>query len=212
MKKAIVLLSGGLDSSTVLYYALDRGYSCRCLVFDYGQRHGREIKSAVSVARAAKCPYEIVKIRFPWKAGSLLDKKLKIPSRGRAAGLPTTYVPGRNTIFVSFALSLAESSGAGTVFIGANAVDYSGYPDCRPGYYRALNGVLRELGTGVRISTPLVDKTKEDIVRLAARLKVPLKFTWSCYKGGSRPCGICDSCRFRAKGFEAAGLEDPSIK
>jgi 7-cyano-7-deazaguanine synthase len=212
MKKAVVLLSGGLDSSTVLFHALKKGYDCRCLIFDYGQRHKREIRSAAGVARAAKCPYRTIKITLPWKTSSLLDKNIKIPLKLKKSGLPTTYVPGRNTIFISFALSFAEAIKAETVFIGANAVDYSGYPDCRPGYYKALNKVLGELGTGVRIETPLIKKTKSDIVKMAGKLKVPLNLTWSCYKGGKKPCGECDSCRFRAKGFREAGLQDPSLK
>ena len=214
MKKAVVLLSGGLDSSTVLYFAKRKGYSCSCLIFDYGQRHRKEIRSAVRIARLAKCPYKVVKINLPWRAGSLLDKNLKVPSRSLPAShfiLPSTYVPGRNTIFISFALSFAEAISAGTLFIGANAVDYSGYPDCRPGYYKAWNKVLAELGTGVQIQTPLIRKTKAEIAKMGVKLGVPLALTWSCYKGGEEPCGVCDSCRFRAKGFSDANLSDPAV-
>jgi 7-cyano-7-deazaguanine synthase len=215
MKKAVVLLSGGLDSSTVLYYAKQKGYFCSCLIFDYGQRHKKEIKSAVKIARSAGCPYRILRIKLPWKVGSsLLNKKLAIPLNPKPStlnSLPSTYVPGRNTIFISFALSFAEAINAGTLFIGANAVDYSGYPDCRPGYYRAWNKVLTELGTGVKIETPLIKKTKSEIAKMGMKLGVPLALTWSCYKGGRRPCGVCDSCRFRAKGFFDANLSDPVV-
>lgn len=217
MKTAVVLLSGGLDSSTVLFYAKRKGYDCHCLIFDYGQRHKKELRSAVKLARLSKSPYQILKINFPWKAGSLLDRQSKIPvfypseASAKEGRLPSTYVPGRNTIFISFALSYAEAIKAGTVFIGANAVDYSGYPDCRPGYYKAFNKVLTALGTGVKIQTPLIDLTKEAIIKLGMKLGVPYEFTWSCYKGGSKPCCVCDSCRFRAKGFIKARSVDPAL-
>src|SRR3989338_7266033 len=144
MNKAIVLLSGGLDSSTTLYHALQKGYAFHCLVFDYGQRHKKEIRSAVAVAKAAGCPYEIVRIGLPWKGSALLDKKVKVPEGRRldAKDIPVTYVPARNIIFLSFAASFAEAVGAGVIFIGANAVDYSGYPDCRPEFFKAYAGVL----------------------------------------------------------------------
>ncbi|NQT29772.1 MAG: 7-cyano-7-deazaguanine synthase, partial [Candidatus Saganbacteria bacterium] len=125
MKKAIILLSGGLDSTTTLYYALDKGYECHALIFDYGQRHSRELRSAVVVAKRAKVPYQILKIKLPWKGSSLLDKKEEIPKRKSLKGIPSTYVPARNTIFLSFALSYAEAIGADSIFIGANAIDFS---------------------------------------------------------------------------------------
>ena len=141
-KRCIVLLSGGLDSTTTLYYAKAKGYDCRALIFDYGQRHKKEIRCAVGVAKSAKVPYQIVKIKLPWKGSSLLDKASKIPANRKIGkGIPSTYVPGRNTIFLSFALSYAEAIGAKAVFIGANALDFSGYPDCRPGYYKAFQKV-----------------------------------------------------------------------
>jgi 7-cyano-7-deazaguanine synthase len=204
MKQAIVLLSGGIDSTTILYYAKNKGYKCRALIFDYGQRHKREIRSAVAVAKRAKIPYQIIKIKLPWKGSSLLDKKTKVPVH-RIIGkkIPSTYVPGRNTIFLSFAVSLSESIGADAIFIGANAVDFSGYPDCRPEYYKAFRKLIQK-GTKakrIKIMTPLIKMTKSQIIRLGLKLGAPLYLTWSCYKGGKRPCGVCDSCRLREKGF-----------
>jgi 7-cyano-7-deazaguanine synthase len=201
--KAIVLLSGGIDSTTTLYYAKSKGYKCFALIFDYGQRHKREIRSAVAVAKRAKVPYQIIKISLPWKGSSLLDKKLKLPKGKKLKGIPSTYVPARNTIFLSFALSYAEAIGAKMIFIGANAIDFSGYPDCRPDYYKAFQKVT-EKGTKARkikIMTPLINMTKAQIIRLGRKLKAPLDLTWSCYAGGSKPCGVCDSCRLRQKGF-----------
>jgi 7-cyano-7-deazaguanine synthase len=217
--KAIVLLSGGLDSATTLYYARDKGFLCECLSFDYGQRHKRELNAARSIARSAGCRHSILKISLPWKGSSLLDKSIRpaqLKGRRQSAGnIPDTYVPGRNIIFLSFALSFAEAAGAKAVFIGANAVDYSGYPDCRPSFYKAFSGVIRT-GTKcgvekkpVRIMTPLINRTKAEIVELGSRLNVPFELTWSCYAGGSNPCGRCDSCIYRSKGFIEAGMPDP---
>ena len=210
-KKAVVLLSGGLDSATTLYYALDKGYKCQALIFDYGQRHKRELRSAVAVAKGAKVPYQILKIKLPWKGSSLLDTSSPIPhtSHLRKIGenIPSTYVPARNTIFLSFALSCAEATGAQAIFIGANAIDFSGYPDCRPAYYKAFQKVI-EQGTKarkIRIITPLIKLTKEQIIRLGMKLGAPLEKTWSCYAGGKKPCGVCDSCLLRQKGFAAIG-------
>lgn len=208
-QKAIVLLSGGLDSTTTLYFA-KRKFDVRALIFDYGQRHRKEVRVAVSIAKAARVPYKIVMIELPWKGSSLLDKSSKLPS-GRAPhnigrGVPSTYVPGRNTIFLSFAVSYAEAAGAKAIFIGANAIDFSGYPDCRPAYYKAMQKAIGK-GTkagNIRIVTPLINMTKSQIIRLGRRLKAPLEKTWSCYKGGKKPCGVCDSCILRRKGFEEA--------
>ena len=150
MKKAVVLLSGGLDSATTLYIALDRGCECHCLTFDYGQRHGKEILQAGEIAGKARCDHKIIKIAFPWRGSALLDKNAELPS-GRPVGemakaIPATYVPARNTIFVSIAAAWAEILGAGAIFIGANAVDFSGYPDCRPEYFKLFERLL-EKGT-----------------------------------------------------------------
>ncbi|MBI5150718.1 MAG: 7-cyano-7-deazaguanine synthase QueC [Candidatus Omnitrophica bacterium] len=217
MNKAIVLLSGGLDSSTVLYYAKAQGFAPRCLIFDYGQRHRVELKKAAAIARQAGCPYRVVRIRLPWGGSALLDKKIGLPKRKTIdpREIPVTYVPARNIIFLSFAASFAEAVGAAAVFIGANALDYSGYPDCRPEFFRAFQRALdRGLKAGVegktiRIYAPLLRKTKAQIIKLGLKLNVPYARTWSCYSGGRRPCGTCESCLLRAKGFEEAGVRDP---
>ncbi|MFA6169474.1 MAG: 7-cyano-7-deazaguanine synthase QueC [Candidatus Margulisiibacteriota bacterium] len=207
VKKAVVLLSGGLDSTTTLYYALNKGYTCQALIFDYGQRHKRELRSAVAVAKRARVPYQILKISLPWKGSALLDASVQVPVartlKEIGKGIPSTYVPARNTIFLSFALSFAEAIGAQAIFIGANALDYSGYPDCRPDYYAAFQKVIAKgiKASRIRIKTPLINMTKAEIIKLGRKLGAPLEMTWSCYQGGSKPCGVCDSCRLRAKGF-----------
>lgn len=216
MKKAVVLLSGGLDSAVTLYSARARGFKCFCLAFDYGQRHKKEIAAARKIARQANCSLRLVKINLSWQSSSLLDKRLKVPParRYRRGGIPSTYVPARNIIFLSFALSYAEAIGAKAIFIGAHTQDYSGYPDCRPEFYRAFAKVIAT-GTKagveknkIKVLTPLIHKTKAQIIKLGARLKVPFGLTWSCYRGGKYPCGVCDSCYFRAQGFAAAGSRD----
>ena len=221
-QKAVVLLSGGLDSAVTLFYARDKGYDCKCLAFDYGQRHNREIDSARRIAEHAGAVLEVIDMPFSWKGSSLLDKKSKMPS-GRTAreikknGVPTTYVPARNTVFLSVATSHAEAIGASRVFIGAHSEDSSGYPDCRREYLEAFDKVI-SLGTraglegGLKLEFPLIDKTKRDIIRLGSKLGVPFQFTWSCYTGGTDVCGRCDSCVLRAKGFEEAGIDDPIFR
>jgi 7-cyano-7-deazaguanine synthase len=218
-KKAVILLSGGLDSSTTLYHAVFQGYDCHCLIFDYGQRHKKEIIQARAVARKAGCKSVVVKISLPWKGSALLDDKISVP-RGRALdakGIPATYVPARNIIFLSFAASYAEAIGAKTIFIGANAVDYSGYPDCRPEFIRSYQDMLERglktsvEGKSIKVVTPLIHLSKAQIVKLAVKLKVPLRLTWSCYNGGSKPCGVCDSCRLRAQGFAQAKIKDNAL-
>ena len=221
-RKAVVLLSGGLDSATALYYAKAAGFACHCLIFDYGQRHRREIDSARKIAQVAHCPFSEIKISLPWKGSSLLDSKARIPSgiaqrKNRGAVIPNTYVPGRNIIFLSFALSCAETVGASAIFIGAHAQDYSGYPDCRPEFFRAFSRVAA-CGTKaglekkkIVIRNPLISKNKAQIIRLGHKLGVPFRLTWSCYRGGKRPCGVCDSCYFRKKGFIEAGLKDLAL-
>jgi 7-cyano-7-deazaguanine synthase len=221
MKKAVVLLSGGLDSATCLYWAKHQGYDCHCLIFDYGQRHKKEIKQAAKIAKITKSPYQLVKISFPWKASSLLDKKLPVPFSTAIchlpSAIPSTYVPARNTIFLSFAISCAEAFGAQAVIIGANALDYSGYPDCRPVYFQAMQKMANLAtkagveGRKIKILTPLLNKTKAGIIKLGSRLKVPYRLTWSCYRGHVKPCGTCDSCLLRAKGFREMRLADPAV-
>ncbi len=224
MKKAIVLLSGGLDSATTLYLARKQGYKCFCLIFDYGQRHKKEIECAKKIARTARCLYQVLKIKLPWKGSALLNRNMAIPKLTNLRtyeltnSIPTTYVPARNIIFLSFALSFAEGIGAEAIFIGAHTQDYSDYPDCRPEFYRAFKKVI-STGTkagvekrGIKIQTPLIRKTKSQIVRKASQLGVPFALTWSCYQGGRVPCGECDSCYYRAKGFQEAGIPDPLIK
>ena len=217
MKKAVILLSGGLDSATTLYFAKDSGYECFCLIFDYGQRHKRELESAKAIAKKAECRWRIVKISLPWKGSSLLDKRSRLSTIDYrpSTTIPSTYVPARNIIFLSFALSCAEAMGAKSIFIGANAIDYSGYPDCRPEFYNAfikaanLGTKAGVEGKGIKIVTPLIRKTKAQIIRLGMGLGVPYGLTWSCYRGARNPCGRCDSCNFRTKGFIEAGIKDP---
>lgn len=216
-KSAIVLLSGGLDSATTLLFALSNGYKVSCLIFDYGQRHKREVRCAKKIARWAHCAYRIEKLALINKGSSLLDKKIKVPAAKFSGKIPSTYVPARNLIFLSIASSFAESLGAEAIFIGANAIDFSGYPDCRPRFFSSLQQVLNVgtksgvEGKGIKIITPLIKKTKKEIVLLGEKIGVPFNLTWSCYKGGKRPCGKCESCILREKGFREAGLQDPLI-
>ncbi len=212
MKKAIVLLSGGLDSAVGLYLAKKQGFDCFCLIFDYGQRHKKEIECAKKLAKQARCQFKIIKLDLASGACALLNKKINF-AQG-AKGIPNTYVPARNIIFLSLAFSYAETLGAKAVFIGAHAHDYSGYPDCRPEFYRAFKKAIA-VGTksgveknSIRLAIPLIHMNKVEIIKLGARLGVPFKLTWSCYRGGNKPCGKCDSCYYRAKGFRQAGLQD----
>jgi len=221
-RTAVVLLSGGLDSTTALYWAMRRGYRPAALSVRYGQRHARELAAARAVARRAGAPLHEVSLALPWLGGSsLTNKRLTLPAvpltRIGRGGIPSTYVPGRNTIFLALAASLADASGAEAIVIGANALDYSGYPDCRPPFLNAFSKVAK-LGTKrgaedkpLRVLAPLLRLDKKSIVRLARRLRAPLELTWSCYAGAARPCGRCDSCQLRAKGFREAGAEDPAL-
>jgi 7-cyano-7-deazaguanine synthase len=219
--EAIVLLSGGLDSATLLAIAKESGYETVALTFNYGQKHKRELDSAKKIARHFKVKEHIV---VPLNIGDLLKSSLTQKSleireteSGEAigAGIPSTYVPARNLVFLSIATSIAESRDAGHVFIGVNAVDFSGYPDCTPYFVAAFQRVIdvgtksgRE-GNKIHIETPLIHLSKAQIIAKAARLKVPFELTWSCYKGGKKACGKCDSCRLRLKGFAQAGVKDP---
>ncbi|HQP91295.1 MAG TPA: 7-cyano-7-deazaguanine synthase QueC [Candidatus Omnitrophota bacterium] len=217
-RKAVVLLSGGLDSATTLYFAKSKHFVCHCLIFNYGQRHNKEVEAAKKLAKSAGCDFKQVSISLPWKGSSLLDKSACLPVEGfKKRSVPSTYVPARNTIFLSFALSYAEAIGARDIFIGANAIDYSGYPDCRPLYYKAFNK-LSSLATKagiegreIKIHAPLIRMKKSAIIKLGTKLGVPYGLSWSCYQGKNRPCGKCDSCVLRAIGFKEAGLKDPAL-
>ena len=207
-KKAIILLSGGLDSATVAAQAIADGYEAIALSFRYGQRHERELLAATQVAAALKITeHFVVDVNLAqWGGSALTDQNIDIPIEGSQAGeIPMTYVPGRNTVFIAIALSLAESKGAEAIYLGINAVDYSGYPDCRPDYLEAfqklaaLSSKVGVEGHPPKLIAPLVMDSKTDIVRRARRLGVPIEITWSCYQGGEVPCGVCDSCRIRDK-------------
>ena len=204
-KRAVVLLSGGLDSSTTLAMAIRDGYTCTALSFRYGQRHTVELERAAQIAQHFKTDHRVIGINIGSFGGSALtDEAMTVPTDGTENGvIPSTYVPGRNTVFISVGLSLAEAIDAERIYLGINAVDYSGYPDCRPEYLAAFQ-TLADLATkagleghGAKLTAPLVHMTKTDIVNAALELGVPIELTWSCYQGGEEPCGVCDSCRIR---------------
>ena len=219
MRSAIVLLSGGLDSATVLALARGDGWKCHALSIDYGQRHRVELQAAARVARALGAhEHRVVALDLRVFGGSALtDSRIAVPT-SPSAGIPVTYVPARNTIFLSLALAYAEVTGSDAIFTGANAVDYSGYPDCRPEYLRAFESMANLAtkraveGAPIRIMAPIVKMTKADIVRCGHDLGVDFSVTVSCYDADTegRACGRCDSCRLRREGFEAAGLADPT--
>ena len=214
-------MSGGLDSATVAALAKREGYEIAGLTLDYGQRHGIEIEAARLVARALGIERHVVlPIDMRAFGGSALTADIDVPKGGLEEGVPVTYVPARNTVFLSLALAWAEALGARDIFIGVNAMDYSGYPDCRPEFIHAferLAGLATKAGSqGQRfhVHAPLIDLTKAEIVRLAISLGLDLGMTTSCYDPGPKgePCGGCDSCRLRAKGFAEAGVEDPRAR
>ena len=223
--KAVVLLSGGLDSATVLAMARCQGFECYALSFRYGQRHAWELKAAKRVAAAlGAAEHRIAEIDLRAFGGSALTSEIAVP-KGRAPeemahGIPITYVPARNTIFLSFALAWAEVLGASDIFIGVNALDYSGYPDCRPEFIEAFEkmaNLATKAGVEGRqrlaIHTPLIAMTKAEIIRRGIALGVDYGLTSSCYDPGpeGQPCGECDSCMLRAKGFRENGISDPLI-
>lgn len=212
--RAVVLLSGGLDSATAAAQAIADGYQVTALSCRYGQRHVRELEAAKAVARHLGIEQHfIVDVNLnQWGGSALTDFRQPVPQQGVSSdGIPVTYVPGRNTIFIALALSLAETEAAKAVYLGINAVDYSGYPDCRPAYLAAyqnlaaLSSKAGIEGRGPQLVAPLIRESKVEIVRRAIALKVPIELTWSCYQGGSEPCGVCDSCRIRDDALIQAG-------
>ena len=221
MVKAVILLSGGLDSSTVLYQAIVDGCECYAISFDYQQRHRRELEAAKVIAESAGVvKHTLVTFDLRQWGGSALTDDIDLPQRSIAEmslDIPVTYVPARNTIFLSFALAYAETLSAQRVYIGVNALDYSGYPDCRPDYIQAMQEVFR-LGTklgregkAIEIFAPLINLKKTQIIQLGNSLGVPWEKTWSCYTGGKSACGVCDSCQLRLAAFAELGLKDPQV-
>ncbi|MCX7897108.1 MAG: 7-cyano-7-deazaguanine synthase QueC [Rhodocyclaceae bacterium] len=219
-KHAVVLLSGGLDSATTLAMARAEGFLCHCLSLDYGQRHGAELSAARRIAQAlGACEHRVVFLDLAQLGGSaLLDATIPVPTEGVKPGIPVTYVPARNTLLLALALAWAEVLGAHDLFIGVNAVDYSGYPDCRPEFIAAFEQ-LAHLATkaGVegqrfRIHAPLIHLSKAEIIRRGLALGVDYALTVSCYQADAegRACGVCDACRLRRAGFQAAGVPDPT--
>lgn len=217
IKKAVVLVSGGLDSATALVMAQDLGFECLALSVDYGQRHHSELDAARRVADAAGVPLKIVPLDLRAIGGSALTDDIDVPE-SETSGIPVTYVPARNTIMLSLALAYAEVLGANDIFIGVNAVDYSGYPDCRPEFIAAYQEMARLAtrasveGIPMTIHTPLIGLTKAEIIRSGTELGIDYALTVSCYQadGEGRACGVCDSCRIRREGFAAAGVPDPT--
>lgn len=215
MKKAVVLLSGGLDSTTCLSVALNDGYEACAVSFDYSQRHIRELECAALIS-----DYYNINVHKTIKidnvgGSALTDMNIDVPDYKGESDIPVTYVPARNIIFLSYAAAFAEVVGAEAIYIGVNAVDYSGYPDCRPRFISAFADMI-QLGTksgvegrGVKIITPVIKLTKAEIIKLAYKNNAPLHLTTSCYKGREKACGVCDSCVLRLKGFSEAGYKDP---
>jgi 7-cyano-7-deazaguanine synthase len=223
-RKAVVLLSGGLDSSTCLAVAREDGFQVHALSVDYGQRHKGELARARRIARAlGAADHRVVKVDLSAFGGSALtDDAIAVPKRRSekrmGADIPVTYVPARNTVLLALALAHAETIGSEDVYVGVNAIDYSGYPDCRPAFLRAFERLARVAtkagveGRPLRIRAPLVRLSKAGIVRLGTRLGVPYRLTLSCYDPvGGRACGECDACRLRRKGFDEAGVPDPTV-
>jgi 7-cyano-7-deazaguanine synthase len=214
----LVVLSGGLDSTVcTALAAAESGVPPLALTFDYGQRHRTELDRAAGVAGHYRAEHLVVHLdTSAWGGSALTDRSIEVPAAGTTEGIPATYVPARNSIFLAVALGVAEARGLDAVWIGVNAIDYSGYPDCRPEFIEAFRGVAATGqkrgvdGDPIAIRTPLIECTKEQIVRLGIEHDAPLRLTWSCYRGGDRPCGRCDACELRARGFAAAGVADPA--
>jgi 7-cyano-7-deazaguanine synthase len=217
MPKAVVLLSGGLDSATVAAQAIADGYEPIALSFRYGQRHDRELQAAQDIAKHLNLSQHfMVDVNLAqWGGSALTDSNIEVPTAGvQANEIPITYVPGRNTVFIAIALSLAEAQQADAIYLGINAVDYSGYPDCRPEYlaaFQALAQLSSKAGledNAPKLIAPLVMDSKTDIVKRAVKLGIPIEKTWSCYQGGDEPCGVCDSCRIRDRALIEAGYPE----
>jgi 7-cyano-7-deazaguanine synthase len=220
MTKSVALLSGGLDSTVTLGSAVKAGDDVTALSFRYGQRHQKELESAKKVVEHYGIKHVIVDLDLSsFTSSALTSRDVAVPERRDVSeigdDIPVTYVPARNIIFLSIAAGLAETIGADRIYIGANALDYSGYPDCRPEFFQAFENVLAVgtkrgvEGRPVRVVTPILRLTKAEIIKLGTELDAPLELTWSCYKGGARACGRCDSCLLRLKGFREAGMVDP---
>jgi 7-cyano-7-deazaguanine synthase len=218
MVKAVVLLSGGLDSATALAIARQQGYECYALSVSYGQRHGSELAAAKNLARSlGVVAHKVIEVDLSTLGGSaLIDKELEIPTGGITPGIPSTYVPARNTIMLSLALAWAEALGSGDIFIGVNAIDYSGYPDCRPEYigaFETMANLATKAGTEgghLTIHAPLMNLSKAEIIKRGCLLGVDYSMTVSCYQANDAglACGVCDSCRLRRAGFESANVPD----
>lgn len=219
-KKAVVLLSGGLDSATCLAIARNQGFECYCLSFNYGQRHSAELVAADRVVKAlGAAKHRVLNFGLAQFGGSALtDTTIAVPVDGVQPGIPVTYVPARNTIMLALALAWAEVLGSRDIFVGVNAVDYSGYPDCRPEYIAAFETMANLAtkagveGAKLHIHAPLIDLSKAEIIRTGSALGVDYGLTVSCYQADDtgRACGVCDSCRLRTEGFAAAGMKDPT--
>ena len=216
----LVVLSGGLDSTVCMALAdRESETSPLALTFDYGQRHRTELDRSAGVAGHYRSDHLVVQLdTTPWGGSALTDPSIDIPTGGTGDGIPITYVPARNSIFLAVALGVAEARGLDAVWIGVNAVDYSGYPDCRPAFIEAFRqvaatGQKRGIeGDPIEIRTPLIESTKPEIVRMGLALDAPLELTWSCYEGGDKPCGVCDACILRARGFAGAGVDAPALR
>ncbi|MFG1449109.1 MAG: 7-cyano-7-deazaguanine synthase QueC [Thermoplasmataceae archaeon] len=216
-EKGVILLSGGLDSATVLAYAIKRGFQLTALTFNYGQRHSRENNSARDIASRYGIDLKEAKINLSDLIESSLTGYGNVEHRRLAdieSRIPNTYVPARNIIMISIAAGLCQTIEASTIFIGANALDYSGYPDCRPEFFNSMEQSIN-IGTGsdgkdrIRIEVPLQYLRKSEIINMGIKLNVPYELTWSCYEGGDEACGMCDSCQLRLRGFMEAGVHDP---
>ncbi|MCQ2226949.1 MAG: 7-cyano-7-deazaguanine synthase QueC [Bacteroidales bacterium] len=221
MSKAVVLLSGGLDSTTALYLAKSEGHEVYAISFDYGQKHSRELESARRVAeKVGVVSHQVVSLNLSlWGGSSLTDEKMAIEDGDVDRNdIPMTYVPARNMVFLSVAASMAEAVGAQHIYIGVSQVDYSGYVDCRKVFIDAMEKAINlgtvmsaERGQKIEVHAPFINMTKADEIRLGEKLGVDFGLTWSCYRGGEKPCGTCDSCLLRAKAFKEAGVVDTSI-